>query len=112
MVEPHWREEAVCRELDADVAAMFFADLPGVDTHLQHQSARMFCYVCPVQVECLAYALDAEQKFGVWGGLTESQRKRYLIPEVKRRGQSSEVLEDVILRCGARILRHLEPVPA
>jgi hypothetical protein len=91
---------------------MFFADDPDLETHQQHDQARLVCYTCPVQIECLKYCLDEDQRFGVWGGLTESQRKRYLVPAIRRHGSSREVLEQVVVACGVRILRRLEPVPA
>jgi len=31
---------------------------------------------CPVRLKCLAYALDTDQQFGIWGGLSEHERRR------------------------------------
>lgn len=43
------------------------------------------CYGCPVRLECLADALDSRASFGVWGGLTERERRAMLrrYPEVR-----------------------------
>lgn len=38
--------------------------------------AKSICYLCPVQVSCLTEALDRDDNWGVWGGLTASERKR------------------------------------
>ena len=40
----------------------------------QHEAKRV-CYGCPVRTECLAEALDGQIEFGVWGGLTERERR-------------------------------------
>lgn len=41
--------------------------------------AKDICAQCPVIAECLSYALDTEQEFGVWGGLSEDERRRILL---------------------------------
>ena len=38
--------------------------------------AKEFCRECPVRSDCLAFALETNQKFGIWGGMTEGQRRR------------------------------------
>jgi WhiB family redox-sensing transcriptional regulator len=38
--------------------------------------ARAVCRGCPVASECLSYAIDTDQRFGIWGGLTPAQRRR------------------------------------
>jgi WhiB family redox-sensing transcriptional regulator len=40
--------------------------------------ATLICVGCPVQLECLADALDTRNGYGVWGGLTERQRRALL----------------------------------
>lgn len=62
-----WMSRARCRDTDTD---WFFA----ADEYAQMRSAR-WCRQCPVQAECLQYALETDSRFGVWGGLTEQQRK-------------------------------------
>lgn len=42
------------------------------------RSARSVCLECPVRLECLADALDSQAAFGVWGGLTERERRALL----------------------------------
>jgi WhiB family redox-sensing transcriptional regulator len=63
-----WAESAACREVgDLD---LFFPDKgrSAVD-------ARTICKGCSVRAECLDYALNHNQRFGVWGGLSERQRR-------------------------------------
>lgn len=47
------------------------------------QAAKSVCRVCPVQRECLDWAVETDQDFGVWGGATERERK---IMRKERRG--------------------------
>lgn len=42
------------------------------------RAARAVCLECPVRLECLADALDSQSPFGVWGGLTERERRALL----------------------------------
>jgi len=92
---------------------MFFgAATTGISIHKQHEYARLSCYQCPVQVECLAYSIEIDAPFGVWGGLTESQRKRYLAPRLReayRNGTeiTPDILAGVIDYCGTAILKKL-----
>ncbi len=53
----------------------------GIDTTLlfgkgaEQREARELCYSCPVRLQCLAEALNGDSSFGVWGGLTERERR-------------------------------------
>lgn len=40
------------------------------------EPARAICRGCPVQEQCLEYALASGEKFGIWGGLSERERRR------------------------------------
>lgn len=42
------------------------------------KSAKAVCMTCPVRVECLEWALDTKQPYGVWGGKTERDRRELL----------------------------------
>jgi WhiB family transcriptional regulator, redox-sensing transcriptional regulator len=65
----NWRGAARCRTSDAE--GLFV-------TGAQQREARMFCRTCPVRTECLAHALDQRIEFGVWGGMTERERRALL----------------------------------
>src|SRR5699024_9889577 len=68
MVEDRsWIEQATCREADPD---RFF-----VRGAAQARAVQRLCARCPVQEDCLEYALANEIDFGVWGGMTERQRR-------------------------------------
>jgi WhiB family redox-sensing transcriptional regulator len=64
-----WALLARCRGGDPD--ALF---VEGAAQHL----AKRICFGCPVRYDCLAEALDGRISTGVWGGLTESERRALL----------------------------------
>ena len=68
----NWLERAACDGLDP---AIFFPDKSG-QGNLQASKARKVCNMCPVQEECLKYALDNNEKWGIWGGKTEKERRK------------------------------------
>lgn len=104
-----WRGLAVCEELSHEEAQYFFGDSDdGTPTHQQHERARLYCYTCPVQMQCLRWCVESDIQYGVWGGLTESQRKRYLMPAIRKDGLNDEVLSQVIWKVGSRIFKRLE----
>ena len=70
-----WVSNARCRSTDPDELFVRGA---------AQREAAVICRHCPVVVECLADALDNQMEFGVWGGMTERQRRTLLkqYPEV------------------------------
>ncbi|MDY5785426.1 WhiB family transcriptional regulator [Corynebacterium sp.] len=64
-----WVTSAQCRNGDPD--ALFVRGA-------EQRKAAAICRRCPVQMECRADALDNRVEFGVWGGLTERQRRAVL----------------------------------
>jgi len=62
-----WREHANCRRSGVD---FYPADRTGV------LAAKRLCRSCPVRIPCLEHALEQGEKLGVWGGLSEDERKR------------------------------------
>jgi WhiB family redox-sensing transcriptional regulator len=63
-----WQERANCLGVDPD---LFFPER-GAST----REAKAVCRSCEVRAECLEYALDHGEKFGIWGGLSERERRR------------------------------------
>lgn len=64
-----WVEQAVCRGLDAN---LFFPQDGDGNSAAQ---AKAICHTCPVESECLAFALDEMEKHGIWGGTNEKERR-------------------------------------
>ena len=67
-----WRELAACREEDPE---LFFPIGTGPAADAQAGCAKTVCRRCPVLELCLTYALSSGQDAGIWGGLTEDERR-------------------------------------
>ncbi len=68
LLDQDWRAYASCAKFDPD---LFFA--PGA---LEHREAKRVCRDCPVRLECLNYAMSTPVDHGIWGGMTERERRR------------------------------------
>ena len=66
--EGGWRQQALCAETDPEE---FFAEIGG-----STRIAKQICGACEVRPECLSHALANDERFGVWGGLSERERRR------------------------------------
>lgn len=76
-----WRETARCKEMDPD---LFFPVGTTGPALLQIEAAKAVCRQCDVREECLGYALDSNQEYGIWGATTEEER-RYMRRELTSR---------------------------
>ena len=63
-----WRLDALCAETDPEA---FFPEKGGSTREAKH-----VCTGCAVQSECLEFALESDERFGIWGGLSERERRR------------------------------------
>jgi WhiB family redox-sensing transcriptional regulator len=66
--ELEWQERALCAQTDPEA---FFPEKGG-----STREAKRVCLACEVRVECLEYALANDERFGIWGGLSERERRR------------------------------------
>ncbi|MEU2429276.1 MULTISPECIES: WhiB family transcriptional regulator [unclassified Streptomyces] len=73
-----WQENALC----AQVGPEFFFPAPGSST----REAKQLCRACEGRVACLEYALANDERFGVWGGMSEKERGRLRRGAHQRRG--------------------------
>jgi hypothetical protein len=69
-----WQLDALCPQTDPE---LFFPEKGGSTAE-----AKAVCNACPVKSQCLDYALETAQRFGIWGGMSERERRR----EADRRG--------------------------
>jgi WhiB family transcriptional regulator, redox-sensing transcriptional regulator len=67
-----WRHRATCREEDPE---LFFPIGNTGPALLQIEEARAVCRLCNVLDQCLAWALESGQDAGVWGGMSEDERR-------------------------------------
>ena len=63
---PDWQAQALCAQTGAD----FFFPEPGSSV----REAKRICGMCEMRSACLEYALNNDERFGVWGGLSEKER--------------------------------------
>lgn len=67
-VEQEWHDQALCAQTDPEA---FFPEKGG-----STREAKRICQACGVRDECLEYALVNDERFGIWGGLSERERRR------------------------------------
>lgn len=102
-----WRQYAVCGDLPDREVSWFWGEDEELTVHFQHAKAREMCFSCPVQVKCLQEALKFDASWGVWGGFTSSQRRRYIVP--KTRGDYSRTkVASIALKAGQKFMSRLE----
>ncbi|MGO1560664.1 Sporulation regulatory protein WhiB [Actinomycetales bacterium JB111] len=63
-----WQDRALCAQTDPEA---FFPEKGG-----STREAKRVCSSCDVRSECLEYALANDERFGIWGGLSERERRR------------------------------------
>ena len=67
-----WRNEALCRDTDPE---LFFPIGTTGQALLQISEAKNVCCECTVKRECLEFAIETNQDCGIWGGLSEDERR-------------------------------------
>ncbi|WP_282797368.1 WhiB family transcriptional regulator [Streptomyces sp. CC224B] len=77
-----WRHNAVCREEDPE---LFFPIGTTGPAPLQIEEAKAVCRRCPVMEQCLQWALEHGEDAGVWGGLSEAERRAMKRRSARRR---------------------------
>jgi WhiB family redox-sensing transcriptional regulator len=68
-----WRVESSCKDTDPDLFFPVGTTGPAIE---QIEAAKAVCGICPVQSQCLEFALATKQDSGVWGGTSEDERRR------------------------------------
>lgn len=72
LTPPAWVTEGLCAQVDPE---LFFPEKGG-----STRTSKGVCAACPVRVECLTWALEHDERHGVWGGLSERERRRLRKP--------------------------------
>ena len=68
----NWRDAGLCRDKDPN---LFYPLGRGQSAIEQTEVAKAFCRSCPSKAPCLAFALEARQELGVWGGTSPEERR-------------------------------------
>jgi WhiB family redox-sensing transcriptional regulator len=63
-----WQSDALCAQTDPEA---FFPEKGG-----STRDAKRICTTCDVRDQCLEYALQNDERFGIWGGLSERERRK------------------------------------
>jgi WhiB family transcriptional regulator, redox-sensing transcriptional regulator len=71
-----WQASALCAQTDPEA---FYPEKGD-----QAKTAKMICAQCPVKSECLEYSLARDERFGIWGGLSERDRR-----EIRKRREQA-----------------------
>jgi WhiB family redox-sensing transcriptional regulator len=90
---PPWRRDAACRNFPTE---LFFPIGHGPRALAQANQAKRICSECPVRPDCLDYALATNVQFGVFGGMSEDERRRArrnLVHQARREGGLGTGLE-------------------
>lgn len=66
--EQEWQDRALCAQTDPEA---FFPEKGG-----STREAKRICQGCEVKDDCLEYALAHDERFGIWGGLSERERRK------------------------------------
>lgn len=85
-----WRRRAACGGLDPELFFSSEDEENRQERREREAAAKAVCARCQVSDECLAYALEARERYGIWGGLTADERR-----ELGRRGAASSPAERV-----------------
>jgi WhiB family redox-sensing transcriptional regulator len=63
-----WHQKALCAQTDPEI---FFPEKGG-----SVREAKQVCQHCEVREQCLKYAIENDERFGIWGGMSERERSR------------------------------------
>lgn len=88
--EIEWQDDALCAQTNPEA---FFPERGNGE-----KEAKAICARCPVVEECLAYALKHREDKGIWGGLTENERKNVSQPRRKAPRKPKPQLSDRMVR--------------
>lgn len=80
---PDWTESAACRTRGS---SDFYPPLGGenrTERLARERRATAICATCEVRNDCLSHALRHDERYGIWGGLTDGERQRLILLNVR-----------------------------
>jgi WhiB family redox-sensing transcriptional regulator len=96
-----WKRRAECRDANSNLMYPLPSDLDGI------RDAKKVCGGCPVRKECLAWALNHPEPYGVWGGLDERERADLLGRRPKPDPDEQPVRDPAVCGTEAGHRRHI-----
>ena len=94
---PEWQERALCAQTDPEA---FFPEKGG-----STREAKRICTRCEVTTECLEYAMRHDERFGIWGGMSERERRK-----IKRRANEARIAAAAAAQ-GTPLMQIMSPPP-
>lgn len=85
-VERGWRKHAACRDVDPE---LFFPVGDTYGAREQTEAAKAVCQRCDAVASCLAWAFESGQQHGVWGGMSESERRQLKRKAMRSAGRAA-----------------------
>lgn len=82
--EIRWQDKALCPQVDPEI---FFPEKGG-----STKDAKRVCMMCEVRAECLQAAFDKDERFGIFGGFSERERRRFI-----RSGRTAQEIVDTVI---------------
>src|SRR5688500_4975450 len=73
--QAEWREQAACLPLPGILFFGMEENETPIERRVREEQAKSICSTCGVRSECLTYAIATKEPYGIWGGLTELERK-------------------------------------
>lgn len=73
--ETEWRERAACLPLPGILFFGMDDNESPIERRAREEQAKSICATCGVRGQCLEYAIATKEPYGIWGGLTELERK-------------------------------------
>ena len=74
----------MCRDDETGCFIPPLREESDTERRARERAAKRVCAACPVRRECLDFALRLREPFGIWGGLTESERRRLTGTDARR----------------------------
>lgn len=93
--ELDWQVDGLCAQTDPEA---FYPDKGG-----SSGEAKAICMGCPVRTECLEYALTHDERYGVWGGMSERERGRLRLRSSPGQGARTD-LSHGMCRAGLHVM--------
>lgn len=78
-IDLSWQDKANCLGLDPNI---FFVEMGTLATE-----AKAVCAGCVVRQDCLEYALRIHQRIGIWGGMTDKERRLWRKAQIREKGR-------------------------
>jgi WhiB family redox-sensing transcriptional regulator len=89
-----WMDQALCR---GSTAIQFFSEILD-----EIKDAKNMCKICPVASNCLEHAIRNEEIFGVWGGLSQRERRKY--HRLYKEDINTTIAKDIVIKYGNKFV--------